>query len=503
MEVRMVKKQIVFEIHRLTNMGFSIRSISRRLKIDRKTISKYIDHPYGTSLPTKNRKPGKLDPYCDFINELISEFPDIKAPVVLRLIKEKGYEGEITLVRAYLRRLRRQSLYREPFIRFESEPGAQMQVDWGHFNSLEYGSTKRKLYALAVIESHSRMLYVKFTHSQKQEVFHQGLLEAFISFGGTPKELVVDNMMTAVTERSGSIIRFNDAFLEVMIRFNINPVACNIRAPHEKGKVEASIKYLRNNFLPAQYFTDLNDVQDKAIHWLNTVANIRIHQTTGKRPLDCLKKDALTPLADALPDFRETGTYVVHKDFGIRFDGNVYTVPPWLIGKKITLKANERRVTIYHKDRKIITHQRCWKRHYRIEHESHVKEVKKLNKKRYRDRQTEVFLSLGNVAEEFIEKLTADRKPLKNTIIRLLELKSEYGKGSLLYAMRKTMKLKLYGADYIENVLYQEMTPKTTHSPVKFEKAALNEIRLTTPSLKEYDALALKRRREDHGNHHR
>ena len=68
------------------------------------------------------------------------------------------------------------------FIRFESAPGEDLQVDWGHFGSLTYGSTKRKLYALAVIESYSRMLYIEFTHSQRQRLFHQGLLNALPSW---------------------------------------------------------------------------------------------------------------------------------------------------------------------------------------------------------------------------------------------------------------------------------------------------------------------------------
>jgi len=159
-------------------------------------------------------------------------------PVILQKIKTKGFDGEITIVRSLLRELRGRSGCREPFIRVESEPGQQMQVDWGHFQSLKYGEQPRKLYALAIIESHSRMLYVFFSHSQKQEYLHMGLMAAFHYFGGCPQELVVDNMMTAVTERAGSVIRFNESFLDFLRPFRITPRACNVRAPHEKGKIE-------------------------------------------------------------------------------------------------------------------------------------------------------------------------------------------------------------------------------------------------------------------------
>jgi len=94
-------------------------------------------------------------------------------------------------------------------LRFESLPGEQMQIDWGHFGSLLYAETKRKLYALAVLEAYSRMLYVEFTHSQNQSALHQGLLNAFIFFGGSPKEILLDNMLTAVIERQGIRILFH------------------------------------------------------------------------------------------------------------------------------------------------------------------------------------------------------------------------------------------------------------------------------------------------------
>lgn len=493
----MIDMQTIFEIHRLKRAGFSKQAIVNSLKLDPKTVVKYLDNPMAKA--TKRvRKPGKLEPYHEFINDLVKENPDIKATVIHQRIREKGFDGEITIIRLYLQTIRREIASREPFIRFESKPGEQMQVDWGHFGTLDYKGCKRKLYALCVIESHSRMLYVVFTHSQKQEVLHQGLYSAFVFFGGCPKELVVDNMLTAVTERVGKIVRFNDAFLKFLLPFRISPFACNVRAPHEKGKIESGIKYLRNNFMPARTFTDLNDIQSQVRSWLDTVANVRVHQTTGKKPMDCLVKQALSSIPDPIADLREIGTYRVHKDYGVRFDDNVYTVPPWAVGKHVVVKADQNRISIYYRERRLIEHPRSFERHLRIEHPEHREQVKKLRNRQHIDRQTEVFLSLGKPAYDFMEKLADNRLALKKTISALLLLKDEYGQESLLYAMTKAISRQLYGADYVENILYQEMTPKTNHPQVKLKKQELNDIRLSSPALEQYDALALKRRRKDH-----
>ena len=56
------------------------------------------------------------------------------------------------------------------------------------------------------------------------------------------------------------------------------------------------------------------------------------------------------------------------------------------------------------------------------------------------------------------------------------------------------MEKKLYGADYIRNILYQEMTPVREHPPVRLKQGDLNDIRLTTPALADYDSIAIKRR---------
>jgi hypothetical protein len=369
-----------------------------------------------------------------------------------------------------------------------------MQIDWGHFGSLTYREHRRKLYALAVIESYSRMLYVEFTHSQKQESLHQGLLNAFKYFGGCPEEVLVDNMMTAVVERDRTLVRFNESFLDFLRPLKIYPVACNVRAPHEKGKVENAIKYIRQNFWPLRIFTDLGDVRTQIIKWLDTVANIRSHQTTGQRPADRFKKVSLRPLPDFLPDCREILPVTVHKDFAVRFDCNTYTTPPWLIGKKLILKADNDTVTIYHMQKEIASHKRCWQKKKRIENPSHVEQVKKMKKRLWEDKQIAAFVSLGQDARDYLDALIKARQPVKKNVTKLLSLKDEYGTPSLILAIQRALDYKAYGSDYINNILYQEMTPQHSHQPVKLRNNNLNNIRLEEPLLADYDAFIKKER---------
>lgn len=259
----MIDRRRIFEIHRLANDGFSVRKIAATLGLSRQSVQKYLDDP--TAQAARPPHASKLDPFKDDIARMLEADPKVSAAVVRQRLQERGFEGGATIVRDYLSRVRPSAQAKAAFIRFESDPGVQCQIDWGHFGSVSYGHTQRKLYCLAVIESYSRLLYLEFTHSQRQETLHRALLSAFRFFQGTPKELVHDNMLTAVIERQGPVVRFNDQFLEFLRPFHINPIACHVNQPQEKGKVEkGAIHYIRHNFWPLRSFTNLDDLQAQA-----------------------------------------------------------------------------------------------------------------------------------------------------------------------------------------------------------------------------------------------
>lgn len=490
----MIDQRTIFEIHRLANERLSVRKIAKSLVVSRKTVVKYLKDPN----PKRPRvvRASKLDPFKDEIGRMLDIAPKASAVVIGQRIAELGYDGGVGIVKNYLRKLRGTWKKKRAFIRFESAPGEQCQIDWGHFGSIAYGNTKRRLYCLAIIESHSRMLYLEFTHSQKQETLHRCLLNGFRFLRGTPKELVHDNMLTAVIERDGPLIRFNEAFLAFLRPFKIIPKACNVAKPHEKGKVEkGAIHYIRHNFWPLRSFKNLEDLQPQANHWRDHVANTRVHSTTGERPIDRFNAEAMRPLPELLPDCRDIAHLTVHSDFAVRFDANAYTVPPWAIGKQVVVKADNQRLVVYLKQKPIASHLRSWHRKERIELPAHREAARKHQRRLWLSEEVAAFISLGEEAKTYLERLAATNQPVKNNVKKLLALKDEYGSYALIEAMKRAAAHNAFGAHYIENILYQDMTPSKKHPPVRLKQERLNRIRLQEPSLAEYDAFVVKRRK--------
>jgi hypothetical protein len=303
-------------------------------------------------------------------------------------------------------------------------------------------------------------------------------------------------MLTAVIERDGPLIRFNEAFLALLRPFKTLPWACNPGQAHEKGKIEkGAIHYIRHNFWPLRSFRDLADLQSQADHWRDQVANVRVHETTGEPPALRFRPEAMVPLPENLPECRDTQAAKVHTDFSVRFDANTYTVPPSLIGKPLLVKADRDTVTIYYKDQAVATHRRSWLRRERVESAGHREQAQRQRVKHWQAQDGALLIGLGEEVKTYLERLAATRVPLKKNLERLLALHDEYGPSSLIEAIRQTSAHHAYGADYIENILYQQMTPLRIHLPVQLSQEALNRIRLEEPSLAEYDAFAIQRKK--------
>lgn len=107
------------------------------------------------------------------------------------------------------------------------------------------------------------------------------------------------------------------------------------------------------------------------------------------------------------------------------------------------------------------------------------------------------FLSLGEEAKTYLERLAATNQPLKKSVKKLLDLKDEYGASALIDAIKRAISHNAYGAHYVENILHQEMAPRRDHPPLRLKHEYLNRIRLEEPSLADYDAFVIKRKKRE------
>lgn len=287
------------EILVLHRQGMGIKAIARKLGVSRNTVRKYLQTP--NQLPTySTRQPRrtKLSDYQDFIKQRVDQAkPDwIPGTVILREIQELGYSGGMTQLRVFLAPLKPKPTP-EPLVRFETEPGQQLQVD---FTIIRRGD--KPLKALVATLGFSRATFVRFYDNERSESWLDGIKQAFDYFGGVTKTVLFDNAKSIILERDAygeGNHRWNPALLDLSKAYGFSIKVCRPYRAKTKGKVERFNHYLKNSFitpLNASFrsqglMLDVASANGKIGAWLDTVANTRIHATTGQQPTVLLEKE--------------------------------------------------------------------------------------------------------------------------------------------------------------------------------------------------------------------
>ena len=193
----------------------SSRSIAKLLGVSRKAVRRVIERRKVNLAAESGKRGSILDPYKPYLLELLKKEPSLQTPAALHRIRDQGYMGGITTLHEFMKKNRVKSTKsKEAFLRLEFAPGETAQVDWGEFGDPFNDGVK--IHCFAIVLCYSRYMYIEFTKSEKFEDFIRGHENAFRYFGGAPKECWYDNLTSAVTDRMGSLIKFNARFLAYM-----------------------------------------------------------------------------------------------------------------------------------------------------------------------------------------------------------------------------------------------------------------------------------------------
>jgi transposase len=457
------------EIRRLAEIEkLSGRVIARRLHCSRHTVAAALEMqqpPAGTA----TRRAGLLDPYLDQIKDLLAKYPDLSAVRIREEIARgpQGYTGSATVLRRYLRTIRpaRGRVYQEvPY-----EPGQAMQVDWGECGRVPVGSTIRKVSVFVAVLCYSRLLYIEFTLSQRKAEFYRSLVNALTFFGGSPRNLIFDNLKAAVLNGSGRSACFHPEFLALCGYFCMQPVACARRDPESKGVVEGGVRYVKHNALAGrtEELTRFEDYLALAPYWRDQVANLRQHETTHARPLDRFQQERtlLRPLPAIPFDTDEVVPAVVSPHARIAFDGNRYSVPPQFVRRPITIRANRDEVCLLHEGQVIAQHARTYERGQLLVLPEHRLAALALRQRPHQRALEQEFDAWGPEARAF--HLHLNSRPVKTSVHlrRLLGLAKVYGRTEVLAAIARALALATYDAAYVENLLLAERRRRQLPTP--------------------------------------
>jgi transposase len=330
-----------FMIKDLHRQGVTISEIARRTGHDRKTIRTLVTEPLVLTPRKRKCKVRKIDPFVPYLVKRIEQGV-LNAQKLYQELLAQGYTGKDRAVRTFVHPYREEH-QRQATLRFETEPGQQAQVDWGSFGATDYHGRQRRLYAFVMTLGWSRAMYLEFTVSADAAWWLRCHLHALHYFNGAPREVLHDNLKTAVLSRTADgKVHWHPRYLDFASYYGFSPRACRPYRAQTKGKVESGIKYVRGNFWPGLVYSDLADLNRQALHWLDTVANQRVHGTTREVPFERLSQEDLLPLSGkadydtSLISYRRST-----KDCLVSYEGNYYSVPFVYAQQQLMLKESE------------------------------------------------------------------------------------------------------------------------------------------------------------------
>lgn len=449
-------------IQQLKEQGFSIRNISRLIRVSRNTIAKYWDMPpdeYAKTL-TEVNKLSSLSAYEEIILHWLQAFPCMTAAQVRDWLLEKHkIDVAERTVRRYVVSLREKydiTKQSEPLREYEAvdelPKGFQLQMDFGvKWVRDAYSPKSIKLYVAAFSLSYSRFKWGIFQIKPYTSVdLVKALYGCFEYFRGQPRQLVYDqDSILVVSENNGDIIH-TQAFAAFLSETKLETLVCRKSDPETKGKIESVVKFIKGNFMQNRMFMGIDIWNQSFEEWLVRTGNGKIHGTTKRKPAEMFteEQEHLLPLIGMAPQKPQANNErAVYKDNVIIYCSNRYSVPLGTYGKhkKVFVEADETTLTIYSViGDEICTHLLCKEKGRLIKADSHRREAGKKTQERL-----EKAISLLGVEFQSYLTILCSKKPryVKEQLNLVVKTCESFGRDNVLAALVYCTDNELFSAN--------------------------------------------------------
>ncbi len=442
-------------------------------------------------------RPSALDPFMAFVRETLEKHPRLRATRLHQMLEDRGYQGTVGQLRRRLRQLGVRGNRKEAFLRLKTAPGEQGQVDWAHIGRVLVERCERDVYAFVMTLSWCRAIFVDFSFDMTAAAVARGHVRAFSFFGGVPRHCLYDNMKTVVVERFGDVIRFHPRIIELASHYHFAPRVCRPYRGNEKGRVERAIRYLRESFLAARSFTDIDDLRRQWASWSQDVALKRAcpedSSITVAQAWEA-EREVLIPLPAEPLHASDTRPVLAHKQPYVRYDRNLYSVPHELVGKPLTLVATDTVVDVYEGETRRAHHARSWERDKVVEDPGHLGPLWAEKKAARHAKGRERLLGEVRNAQTLYQALVACGESMAPQTRALTLLLDRYGATALEEAIDKAVAKGTPRAHSIEQILTVSARQKRAQPPRPLRlpegRPDVSELTIKNHNLEDYDDLA-------------
>ena len=370
-----------------------------------------------------------LEPFMPWVDETLARYPRLVATRLFDMLRERGYEGSVRTLRRYVQDARPQPKT-EAFLRLQTLPGEQAQIDWAHVGQLPVRGGQRALWVFVLVLAYSRACFAELVLSLDVHSLRRSLVRAAVALGGLTRQWLFDNAKTIVLERAGDVVRFHPLLLDLAARLHVQPRLCAPHRPQEKGGVERAVRFFKERFFAARTFHSIEQGNTQLGEFIETIAHLRPHPRWPDRSVAELfaeEQPRLLTLPDPLPQTDMVTLVPVDRTAFVRLDTNRYSVPHTYASRTLTLVASDTELRLLDGDQPVAHHARCWGRSQWLELPAHraalVQEKRAARELKGRDRLRAEVPEIEPLFERWVD---AGRN-LGSMIARVIVLLDAYG----------------------------------------------------------------------------
>jgi transposase len=387
MAYREVTMLEIKEVLRLWLAGVPKKRIAAQLRLDPKTVRRYIAQAEDCGLQLDGGVAALTDervsqivvklhtpperPHgdswieCEAQREYIEELLACRTRLskVHRLLQRKGVEIPYSTLHRYASE--ELGFCRKPATVpiADGPPGVELLVDTGWMTKLEPDGSgrSRRFRAFVFTPSVSRYRFVYPCLREGTPDAIEAFEAAWDFYGGVFRVVIVDNTKAIVNKADPLEPRLNEAFLEYAQARGFQIDTARVRKPTDKAKVERSVRDVRDDCFTAERLVTIEDARERAHRWCANEYGMRRHSTTHRMPkehFDTVEAEHLLPAPTEPYDVPHWSEPKVARDHFAQVAGALYSLPTRLIGRQLRARADSKFVRFYDKGELVKLHVR-------------------------------------------------------------------------------------------------------------------------------------------------
>ncbi len=503
-------EKLIHDVVQLDRQGMAWRAIARALRISRNTVRRIVhEHRRARQSPhcalpkrRSQRRPSKLDPFREQVDELFRLYPDITAQRVFEILREKGFDGGYTVVKDLVRRIRPKKAVTPSLETAPREPGDIAECDWSPYPVTFTHAPPMTLQAFGYTLRYSTRKFYSFHEGNGLHPLMDGHVRAFERFEGAARRCKYDSQKPVVLRWEGGQPIYNPRFVDFATYYEFSPVACRVRHPNDKPRVERSFYELTLSFFRGRRFRDFTDLEGQLTHWMDTIADPRpLKRMRHRTRLELFAEEK--PLLRPLPGHPYDTARVLYKLCDIEgfivWETNGYSLPYEYVTEILPVRITDRELFVYKAD---LT---CIARHPLLPRGAQRRSILDGHRPRRAERGPDLdqlrraFADLGDPAAAFLAALEKhEHRSASYHARKVLALREGYDTTDLLDALSHAL---LYGAlehTAIERILLTRAKPRRLDEYVAEQTArklhgSVTESSTRPRDLTEYDELPCRR----------